>query len=325
MGLLLDALNMQKPQAAAIADSEEQKSIPILEPSKHRLKSGIVFITSVIFAAGAGYFIHFEKDSPVAHKIKNAPLSQTPSHPISLATPQPASTSLSTPKAEPRVPKSRKSATTSRLSTASHKVKDSQVVAIHQQANSIDLLLKRAYQHYQSGNLASAWQLYKSALSQETNNRDALLGLAVIAQSLEKNTIALNYYRQVLRLDPRDPVANAGLSRFISGDPSSKESRLKRLIEQQPDSAVLYFALGHQYAEQSRWSDAQRAYFNALTIAPDNAIFTFNLAISLDHMGQHKAAANYYQQTLRFSTAAHSNTYRAKAQQRLSELSTLGE
>jgi len=330
MGLLLDALKMQNspiPISAETGKAGKKLFSANTTASNRRFKLGMALIAIIIFTAGAGYVIYFEKDSPAPNKIKSTSPPPPPSHPASLATPHPVIASKPAPsvKPSPRVPQSRKAAATSRLARPSHTVKDRQVVAIQHQPDSIDLLLKRAYQSYQKGDYASAWQLYKSALSQEANNRDALLGLAVIAQLQEKNALALNYYRQVLRLDPRDPVANAGLSRFISGAPSSKESHLKQLIEQQPDSAVLYFALGHQYAEQSRWSDAQRSYFNALTMAPGNAIFTFNLAISLDHMGQHKVAAKYYQQTLQLSTAANSNLYRAKAQQRLNELSSLGE
>ena len=77
-------------------------------------------------------------------------------------------------------------------------------------------------------------------------------------------TAAIQYYRQVLSLDPRDPVAHAGMSAFASGDAAGKESRLKQVLTQTPQSAALHFALGNLYSEQSRWGEAQQAYFNAL-------------------------------------------------------------
>jgi Flp pilus assembly protein TadD len=189
-----------------------------------------------------------------------------------------------------------------------------------QEPDSIDPILTSAYQAYQNGDHATAWQRYREALSKEPKNRDALLGLAVIAQQQGQDDTALHYYRQVLQLDPRDPVANAGLSAFGTADPASKESRLKQLIAQQPDSAALHFALGNQYAEQSRWSDAQQSYFSALAMEPTNALFAFNMAISLDHLGQRKAAAKYYQQALQFDTSGNSGFSRTQAQQRLNEL-----
>ena len=186
--------------------------------------------------------------------------------------------------------------------------------------DSIDLILSNAYQAYQRGDLESAGNYYRNALTKDQKNRDALLGLAAIAQQQGQDANAARYYRHVLELDPRDPVAQAALTSFGSGDPALKESHLKQLIAQQPDSAALNLALGNQYADQSRWSEAQQAYFNALAIEPSNALFAFNVAISLDHMGQRSVAAQYYRQALQFDTTGNSGFDRDQAQKRLTQL-----
>ena len=80
-------------------------------------------------------------------------------------------------------------------------------------------------------------------------------------------------------------------------------SRLKTALGNQPDSPDLYFALGNLYAQQSRWSEAQQAYFRAYAGDPDNADFLFNLAVSLDHLHQNKLAAQYYQMALKTAEA----------------------
>ncbi|MEI7842903.1 MAG: tetratricopeptide repeat protein [Gallionellaceae bacterium] len=191
-----------------------------------------------------------------------------------------------------------------------------------QEVSSIDQTLASAYQAYQSGDYANAWQRYREALAINPKNRDALLGLAAISQQQGQDDSALHYYRQVLALDPRDPVAQAALASFGTTDSASKESRLKQLIAQQPDSAALHFSLGNQYVTQSRWSDAQQAYFNALAIEPSNGLFAYNLAISLDHLGQRKVAARYYQQALQFDATGNAGFNHTQAQQRLNELNT---
>jgi Tfp pilus assembly protein PilF len=188
------------------------------------------------------------------------------------------------------------------------------------ESDTIDTILALAYKTYQKGDYASANQHYREAFAIAPKNRDALLGLAVIAQRQEQDDAALHYYLQVLLLDPRDPVAHAGLASFGRGDTVTKESRLKQLISQQPDAAALHFVLGHQYADQARWSDAQQAYFNALAMEPGNALFAFNLAISLDHLGQRKAAAKYYQQAILFDPSGNSGFSRTQTLQRLNEL-----
>ncbi|HEU0187247.1 MAG TPA: tetratricopeptide repeat protein [Gallionellaceae bacterium] len=184
----------------------------------------------------------------------------------------------------------------------------------------VDPTLAAAYQAYQQGEYATAWQRYREVLSKDANNRDALLGLAAIAQQQGQDDASKTYYRQVLALDPRDPVANAGMASFASGDSASKESRLKQLLTQSPQSAALHFALGNLYAGQSHWSDAQQAYFNAYRLEPTNAFFAFNLAASLDHLGQKKPAAQYYQQALQLDPSGNSGFDRAATEQRLNKL-----
>jgi len=151
-------------------------------------------------------------------------------------------------------------------------------------------------------------------------NRDALLGMAAIAQQKGQDDAAMQYYKQVLILDPRDPVAQAGMSAFSTGDAAGKESRLKQSLAQTPQSAALHYALGNLYTEQSRWGDAQQAYYNAMRLEPASALFAFSLATSLDHLGQTKLAAQYYGQALQMDTSGNSGFDRLQTQQRMDKL-----
>lgn len=187
--------------------------------------------------------------------------------------------------------------------------------------NVIDPALTAAYQAYQNADYATAWQRYREVLQKDAKNRDALLGMAAIAQQQGQDDVAAQYYRQVLAQDPRDPLANAGMAAFATGDAASKESRLKQLLAQSQQSAALHFALGNLYMEQSRWADAQQAYFNAFRLEPLSALFAFSLATSLDHLGQGKLATQYYQQALQLDTSGNSGFDRVSTQQRLSKLS----
>lgn len=180
--------------------------------------------------------------------------------------------------------------------------------------------LTAAYHAYQSGDLGTAWQRYREVLLKDPKNRDALLGMAAIAQQQGQDDAAVQYYRQVLILDPRDPVAQAGMSSFATGDAASKESRLKQSLAQTPQSAALHFALGNLYTEQSRWGDAQQAYFNAFRLEPSNALFAFNLATSLDHLGQAKPAAQHYTLALQLNKTGNAGFDRAQTELRLKQL-----
>lgn len=177
-----------------------------------------------------------------------------------------------------------------------------------------------AYQAYQRGDYVTAAQGYRQVLGKDALNRDALLGMAATSQQQGQDEAAQRYYRQLLVLDPRDPVANAALLAYAPDDSGNSESRLKQMLAEQPRSGALHFALGNLYAEQSNWSEAQQSYFNAQMLEPSNAQFVFNLAVSLDHLGQGKLASQYYQQALQLDASGKSGFDRAQAQQRLDEL-----
>lgn len=157
----------------------------------------------------------------------------------------------------------------------------------------LDPLLNNAYLAYSEGRLEEAHKLYLAMHKKEALNIDALLGLAAIAQQNGDPQTAVQYYLKVLKLDPRNAFANAGMS-ALSNDVENSESLLKSLLREQDNSAALHFALGNLYAGQARWSEAQQSYFNAYTLEPDSAEFAYNLAVSLDHLGQGKLAAQHY-------------------------------
>ena len=328
-------------------------------PAKKRMKLGIVpiaLITGGILGSGYGFYVYVEITppnqrfwysnpphpqqvaAPVAPPVappRPAVVATAPALvPVTVATPPVAVADKPTVASEPQANSALQTNSSSQTNSAPAKKTTAHAPKTlretpntpglniqHQpEADSIDLILTSAYQAYQRGDFEAAGKHYRDALSKDQKNRDALLGLAAIAQQQGQDSNAVRYYRHVLELDPRDPVAQAALASFGSGDPSLKESHLKQLIAQQPDSAALNFALGNQYADQSRWAEAQQAYFNALAIEPSNALFAFNVAISLDHMGQRSLAAQYYRQALQFDTTGNSGFNRDQAQKRLTQL-----
>ena len=209
--------------------------------------------------------------------------------------------------------------TPAKASSASPRADKSSSMHIEQNQNeSIDPSLHNAYLAYRGGKFEQAQQLYREVLNQDANNVDALLGLAVIAQRRGVDNLAAHYYAQVLALDPRNAVANAGMSALTADD--NRESRLKTLLNEQRNSSSLHFALGNLYAEQARWGEAQQAYFNAYKMEPDNAELAFNLAVSLDRLGQNKPAALYYQRALQLDPEHHAGFDHAKISQRIEEL-----
>jgi len=195
-------------------------------------------------------------------------------------------------------------------------------IAINAPTLSIDPLVEQAYQAFQRNDLAAARDGYQRALAREPTNRDALLGLAAIDVRSGQLGSAEARYLRLLEIDPRDSHAVASLISLRGQlDPVASESRLKSLIASQPEAALLHFSLGNQYAQQSRWSEAQAAYFKAHSVDPENADYAFNLAVSLDQLHQGKLALEFYQRALALTDRRAASFNPAHARLRVQELS----
>ena len=149
-----------------------------------------------------------------------------------------------------------------------------------------------------------------------------MLGLAAIDVRSGQLDSAESRYLKLLEMDPRDTHAVASLIALRGPlDPVAAESRLKTLIANQPEAAHLHFSLGNQYAQQSRWTEAQGAYFKAYSVDPENADYAFNLAVSLDHLRQRKLALEFYQRALALVDKRAASFPPAQARLRVQELS----
>jgi tetratricopeptide (TPR) repeat protein len=186
--------------------------------------------------------------------------------------------------------------------------------------NKINPSLSSAYQFFIVGDTNAAEPLYQKVLTDEPNNRDALVGLAAIALNRRQADRAAIFYAKLLELNPYDPEAIAGLNSLQQGDPVQSESHLKKALNQNPNSSAILFGLGNLYAQQSRWSDAQQNFFRAYAITPNNADYAFNLAVSLDRLSQSKLAIDYYQRALVLGQSGPGNFNQNGVQKRIKEL-----
>ncbi|HTR00130.1 MAG TPA: tetratricopeptide repeat protein, partial [Candidatus Acidoferrum sp.] len=193
--------------------------------------------------------------------------------------------------------------------------------------NKLQPQLQSAYEQLQKGNLPAANDQYQTLLNRYPNNRDVLLGLAAVQLQLGKTDEARLTYGRLLRLNPQDALARTGMLQTVpAADPASTERELLKLRDQFPDLAPLNFALGNHYAMNNRWHEAQSAYFDALlqarkatpdAVSPD---YAFNLAVSLEQLGQKRAALEYYKQAETLAGNTKPGFDPALLRQRLSEL-----
>lgn len=184
------------------------------------------------------------------------------------------------------------------------------------------------YAALQSGDLDRAGQAYDRALRSEPANRDALLGAATVLLRLDRTDAAEAYFRQLLRLHPHDTYAAAQLAALTArGDPVGALSQVNSLIAREaerPESGSgqgsLAFVQGNQLAAQSRWPEAQQAYFNAHRADPGNADYCYNLAISLDRMHEPRLARDFYSKAIDLARSRPAGFDLARAKTRLSQI-----
>ncbi len=147
------------------------------------------------------------------------------------------------------------------------------------------------------------------------------LGLATIEARSGNAAAASAHYRRALEIDPRSSAALAGLAALAEGlAPGLVEARLREDASRHPQSAPLHFALGNLYAAQSRWQEAQAAYFDALRGDPGNPDILHNLAVSLDQLGKARLAAEHYRRALEAGRGRAAQFDAAAVNRRLDEI-----
>ena len=167
----------------------------------------------------------------------------------------------------------------------------------------VSALLNKAWHAYAEEDYAAARDAYSQVLNREPLNRDAWMGEAAIAVKKGEYERARSAYSRLLQMDPRDEIATAGLANLDETKADTlSESKLKFMLQQQPNAAHLHFALGNYYARQNKWLEAQSYYFNAWQGDSKNADYAFNLAVSLDHIGKQEEAVRFYRSCLELST-----------------------
>lgn len=145
----------------------------------------------------------------------------------------------------------------------------------------IDATLSEAYAAFQAGNLELAAKLYNSARVIDPARRDTLLGLGAVALKRGDLPRAYEFYAEVLKRNPDDPVASAAIFNMTEAEGEGGAARLRLLLDGHADAAYLHAALGNWYARRQRWPDAQQAYFDAARLDGANPDYVFNLAVSL--------------------------------------------
>ena len=156
-----------------------------------------------------------------------------------------------------------------------------------------------AFAAYQVKDYALAETNYVQALEIEPNHVDALAGLAAVHLQTNRLSAALAGYERLLSVEPSSAVASSAILTIHAKDPEwDSESDLKLLLQQYPEAHQLHYALGSVFVGDKRWADAKQAFLAAHRLAPGNANYSYNAAVSMEKVGEQSAARFYYEAAL---------------------------
>lgn len=167
----------------------------------------------------------------------------------------------------------------------------------HAEATTVAPDVLAGYASLQAGDWSRARTAYARALQRNPDDVASLLALAAITAAQGDTDVARDLRRRAYAMSPDDPATLAAYHGALDGEPVHAASRLRSALARQP-APSLEFALGNVLAADQRWAEARAAYFRALTGDADNPDYLFNLAVSLEHLRQPRAAAEYYGQAL---------------------------
>lgn len=286
-----------------------------------------VLVGAVILAAIGAIYVWLETSgAPVAKAPARPPLTPTPQAAApSAGTPQTAggSATAAAMKAEPGKAAQPAPRSPSQRVMAAAKPEAGARPLLTQETNTprVPAKVAQGYEALRSGDWEQAQALYREAIDADPSSVDAHLGLAAASARAGDQAMATRYYREALNLHPGNAAAMAGLaalSDFTRAD--ALEAQLRAEVSKSPANAALRLTLGGLYASQSRWNEAQAAYFEAHRLDPENPDLAFNLAVSLDHLGQQRLATEFYERALASAKDRRAQFDPAQASRRLAEL-----
>ncbi|MEZ6064722.1 MAG: tetratricopeptide repeat protein [Planctomycetaceae bacterium] len=111
---------------------------------------------------------------------------------------------------------------------------------------------------------------------------------------------AKTHYEKVLDTDSENVEAIVGLARMQQqlGNVQEAERGYHRAIKLDPDSAVALQGLGHLFSGRDDWDRAATVLEKAVLVAPDDKAIRYELAVALVHTGQIDSALPHFIRTV---------------------------
>lgn len=162
-------------------------------------------------------------------------------------------------------------------------------------------LLARALIQLEERRYAEARASYLQVLRYDPQHSEALQNLGIIAYNTGNIVQAQEYWHKLLQHRPDHDFARQSLAAVSTDSPQVSVS----VDAPREDAGSTDHIAGHRHyiqgvrlAEQQLWAEAQNQFFIAWSEQSDNPDYAYNLAVSLDHLGQGEQAIKFYHRAL---------------------------
>lgn len=155
------------------------------------------------------------------------------------------------------------------------------------------LILQKAIQAHEKGQLDQAKDLYAQALALDDTNLQALHGLAVLMIQTNHLPKANELLHRILELDPGLAQAHYHLGHvhFLSGKLQQAKASFEKALEINPNHSEAHNNLGVLLREFGKLEEASKHFYRAIDLDPHNISALNNLGTALSKLGQDHEAA----------------------------------
>ncbi len=162
-----------------------------------------------------------------------------------------------------------------------------------------DYELEKAYNAIVAGHTEVAIEIYERVLSNDAENKNALLGLASSYHRAGQLDRARPLYAQLLAIDPNNRDALNNLLVLLADEaPQEALDQLMILEGKNPGFSTIPAQMAVIYQKLGQLDKASDKMFKATALAPENLTYRYNLAILLDKMQKYDEATRIYRQLL---------------------------
>lgn len=171
----------------------------------------------------------------------------------------------------------------------------------------------------------AAIELYKQVIALEPKNSYAKLAIAISYQKLGQTAQAKKYYYELLKSDYQDKEIVIGNLLDIMSNESPQESiyLIAKLVRQNPQSSFILASAAMAYEKINKHDEAIEMFQRAILLEPQRVDYQYNLAVIYDKLAQYDNALAFYSKVIRLDDGEDSQIPMSEVKDRIEYIRSL--